>query len=102
MIGAELRLKAVRRVAKWSRHYAGVRNDGVEEVAFCKQLVGASSYILKAGEVELNQLERSAFGFCILSHLCRRHISLGQVPYDAHNVCAVHDKRSSSLNSDPG
>ena len=44
MIGAKLRLKAIRRAAKRSGHYARVGDDRVEELPLRQQLIRAFAH----------------------------------------------------------
>jgi hypothetical protein len=94
MIGAELRLKTIRRFAKRRGHDAGVGDNDIEGVASCHQLIGAGTHALEIGEVELNELKASTIGRSVLPDLRRRCFSLSQIPCRSHNLRAVRRKRS--------
>ena len=60
MIGAKLRLKAIRRVAKGSGHHACVGDNHVEELPLRQQLIRTFTHAFEAGQIKRNQLETSA------------------------------------------
>ena len=60
MIGAKLRLKAIRRVAKGSGHHARVGDNHVEELPLRQQLIRTFTHAFEAGQIKRNQLETSA------------------------------------------
>ena len=54
MIGAELHLEMVGRIAKRRGHHACVGDDHVEGLALSEQLIGAVSDARKTSQIELN------------------------------------------------
>ena len=60
MVGAELGLEPVRRLAEWRRHDAGVGDDEIERLAVGDKRVGASAHACKRREIELDQFKPAA------------------------------------------
>src|SRR5260370_8436056 len=88
-------------MAKGCGHHSRIGDDDVEGLTLFQQGIGAGTHALKIGKIELNQLEASAVGRGVLSHLCGRRFSLVQIPRRAYNLRAVRPKRPRSLNSAP-
>jgi hypothetical protein len=101
MIGAELRFKAVRGMAKRCVHHSRIRDHHVEGLTLRQQRIGACSHALKTGESERNQLQAAAVYRSPLLDLCGRRFRLYQIPRRTHDKRAVRGKRPRSLNSDP-
>src|SRR5580704_9062547 len=97
MVGAKLRLKPIRRVAKWSRHHPRVGDNDVEELPLRQQLIRTFTHAFEASEIERNQLETSASSRSISSYVCRRGFRLFQVPPGTHHVCTMRCQRSCRL-----
>src|SRR5580658_1342421 len=71
VVGAELRLKAVRRVPEWSRHYSSIGYDHVESLPARQEFVGAGANALQSGQVERDQLKAATIRRGAVSHLRR-------------------------------
>src|SRR4029077_3327559 len=99
VISAELRLKAVRRVAKRCGHYSRIGDDHVEAFTVCQQFFGAGTHALEIGKIKRSQLEASAIVCSVLLHLRSRPFSLGQIACRTHDLRAVRGKRARSLNA---
>src|SRR5579863_9745346 len=69
VVGAELRLKAVQGVPKWSRHYSCIGDDHVESLPARQEFVGAGADAFQAGQIERDQLEAAPIRHGVLSHL---------------------------------
>src|SRR5579862_5908423 len=57
VVGAELRLKAVHGVPKWSCHYSCVGYNHVERLSARQEFVGAGADALQTRQIERDQLE---------------------------------------------
>jgi hypothetical protein len=101
VISAELRLKAVRRMAKRCGHYSRIGDDHVEGFTFCEQSIGAGSHALKIGQIERKQLEASTIGRRIRLYLRGRRFSLDQIPCRTDDLRALRGKGAGSLHADP-
>src|SRR5882724_585707 len=80
VVGAELRLEAVCRVAKWRRHDAGIRNQHIERRALRQQRICAGANALQTREVQSDQVETPATGGSGLPHLRSRAFGLAEIP----------------------
>ena len=76
MVGAKLRLKAIRRVAKGSGHHTRVGDNHVEELPLRQQLIRTFTHAFETGQIKRNQLETSAGSRSISSDLCGRRFDL--------------------------
>jgi hypothetical protein len=102
MIGAELRLKTIRRFAERRGHDASIGDNGIEGVASGQQLTGAGTHAPEIGEVELNELKASTIGQSVLPDLRGRRFCLRQISRRAHNLRAVRRKRTRSFDPKSG
>src|SRR5215471_5815616 len=100
MIGAELRLKAVDRMAEWSSHHSRIGDYHIEGFALCEQFFGAGTHALKICEVESCQIEPSIVGCGILSYLRSCRFCLRQIMCSTDHVRAVCGKGARGLDSD--
>src|SRR5580698_4412798 len=100
MICAELRFKAVYRLAERRGHNAGIGDYHVKEFLFCKQRIGSSACTFEAGEIKFDKLEATAALCRSLAHFRRCRFSLGQIARRTHNVRAVSGKRPRRLDTE--
>jgi hypothetical protein len=100
MIGAELRLKTVHRMAEWRSHYSRIGYDHVEGLALRHQTVGAGSDTLQVRKIERNQLEAATIRRGVFSHVRGCGFGFHQVPGRSDHVCALGGKSPRCLNSD--
>jgi hypothetical protein len=100
MISAELRLKAVRGMAKWRCHHSGIGYNQVKRLPLREQAIGAGSDALQVRKIERCQLKGAAIRRGILSHLCGGGFGFHQAPRRSHDVRAVRRKSPRRLNSD--
>src|SRR5579872_5336434 len=80
VVGAELRLKTVQRVAKWRGHDSCIGYDHVESLPARQKFVGAGANALQAGQIKRDQLEAATIRRGVLSHLRRRGFGFLKVP----------------------
>src|SRR5579872_6411057 len=69
VVGAELRLEAVHRVPKWSRHDSCIGYDHVESLAVRQKFISAGADALQTRQIERDQLEAATIRRGVLSHL---------------------------------
>jgi len=60
----------------WCGRHSGICEDHVESFALHQQPIGAGTYALEVGKIELNQIETSTIGRRVLSHLGGRRFGL--------------------------
>src|SRR5262245_43173579 len=102
MIGAELRFKSVRGMAKRRGHHSRISDDDIEHFTLCQQSIRASSHALQIAEIEMSHLETAAVSRSVPLPLCGRRFRLAQVPRRTDDHRAVRGKGSCSLNSESG
>ena len=100
VIGAELRLKAVHRMAQWSRHYSGIGDDHIESLPTSQEFAGAGADALQAGKIESDQFEAAAIRRGVLSHLRGRGLGFLEVPRCSYYLRAVCRKSPRCLHPD--
>ena len=100
VVGAELRLKAVHGVPKWSRHDSCIRYDHVERLPARKEFVGAGADALQTGQIERDQLETATIRRSVHSHLRSRSFGFFKVPRCSCHLRAVGRKSPRRLNPD--
>src|ERR1700722_4612103 len=89
VVGAELRLKTVHGVPKWSGHDSCISYDHVESLAARQKFIGAGANALQAGQVERNQLEAATIRHGVLSHLCSRGCGFLKVSRGSRHLRAM-------------
>src|ERR1700756_4356622 len=99
MIGAELSLKSINSVAKWSGHNSSVCDNHVERFPFRQQPIGAGTHALKAGQIEIDQFEAAPASDGILAHLGGGVFRLDQIARRAYNFCTMSGERPCRFNS---
>ncbi len=99
VIGAELGLEAVRRLAERRRHDAGVGDDQVERLAGRDQGVGAGAYAGQGRQVELRQLQPAAVRG-LGADLGRGGLRLLQVARRADDLGAMGGEGASRLDAE--
>src|SRR5580658_7440301 len=92
VVGAELRLKTVHGVPKWSGHDSCISYDHVESLAARQKFIGAGANALKTGEIERDQLEAATIRRRVLSHLHGRGFGFLKVPRCSYHMRAVGRK----------
>src|SRR5580704_4016817 len=100
VVGAELRLKAVHVVPKWSRHYSRIGYDHVESLPARQEFAGAGADALQAGQIERDQLEAATIPRGVLSHLRGRAFGFLKVPRCSYNLRAAGRESPRRLNAD--
>src|SRR5579863_229161 len=99
VVGAELRLKAVQGVPKWSRHDSRIGYDHVESVPARQKFVGASANALQTGQIERDQRKAATIRRGGLSHLRGRGFGFPEVPRCSYNLRAVGRESPRRLNA---
>src|ERR1700739_1222863 len=84
VIGAELHLEMVGRIAERRGHHTCVGDDHIERLALSEQSIGAVSDAREAGQIEFDELEASTIRRRVLSYLSSRRLGLGQVARGAN------------------
>src|ERR1700721_889906 len=92
MVGAELRLKPIRRMAERGGHHSGIGDDHVESFALCQQSLGPGTHAFQVGKVECNKLKTSAPGGTVLADLGSCRLRLCQIPRCTHYLGAMPDQ----------
>ena len=98
VVGPELRLEPVRRLAEWRRHDARVGDDEIEAPPVVDQRVGASAHAFQRRQVELDELKAAAVGG-VGAHRSGRRLGLGQIARSAHHFGAVSGERARRLDA---
>src|ERR1700722_20074577 len=79
MVGSELCLETVGRVAERCSHNARVGDNDVEQLTLCKELIRRSAHALEITKIKLNLLEASAVCCSVLAHLRGRALRFRQI-----------------------
>jgi hypothetical protein len=99
VIGAELRLKTIRRVAERSRHDSCIGDDDVKGLATRLEFVSAGANPLEIGQIERDQLEAATIGRAS-SHFRSRSFRLPEIPRRSCDLCAVRRQSPRGLDSE--
>ena len=100
VVGAELRLKTVHGVPKWSGHDSCIGYDHVESLAARQKFIGAGADALQTGQIERDQLETATVRRSVLLYLRGRGCGFLKVPRCSCHLRAVGCKSSRRLNPD--
>ena len=101
MVGPELRLEPVRRLAGWRRHDARIADDEIEGLAAGDKRLGASPHARKRSKIELDQLQAAAIR-SVGAHRRGRRFRLGQIARRADHLGAVRRERAGRLDAKAG
>jgi hypothetical protein len=99
VIGPELRLEPVRRLAEWRPRNASVGDDEVERPAVVDQPIGAGAYAHKRRQVELDQLKSAAVRGGRLDGRGRR-VGLCKIARRADDLSAVRCEGAGRLHAE--
>jgi hypothetical protein len=99
VVGAELRLKAVLCMPKWSRHDSRIGYDNVESLTARQEFVGAGANALQIGQIERDQPEAAPIRRSGLSHLRSCAFGFLTVPRCSYNLRAVGRESPRRLNA---
>ena len=100
MVGPELGLEPIRRLAEWRRHDARVANDEVERLAVVDERVGADAHAVERRKVKLDQLKSAAVRGG--AHARGGRLRLGQIARGSHHLGAVSGERAGRLHAEAG
>ena len=100
VVGAELRLKAVLCLPKWSRHDSRIGYDHVESVSARQKFVGAGANALQTGQIERDQRKAATIRRGVPSHVRGRGFGFLKVPRCSCHLRAVGYKSPRRLNAD--
>ena len=101
VIGAKLRLKAVRCMTKRCGHHARIGDDHIQRVAFFQQPFGTEAYAYQAGKIKSNQLKAPSANRSVLPYLSRRLLGLSQVPSRTNHRRTMRRQRPCRLDPKP-
>ena len=101
MVGAELRLEPVRRLAERRRHDARIANDEIERLAVGDERVGASPDARERRQVELDQLKAAAVR-SVGAHRRGRLARLCKIARGADHLSAMRYERARRLDAEAG
>ena len=98
VVGPELRLKTVCRLAEGACHHAGVCNHKVERLPRGVKTLGAGAHASKRSEVKFDELKPAAIGG-LAANTCGRRISLVEVPSRPNNLRSVRGQSAGGLDA---